>query len=163
MLANFVASLFVFISISFRTSIARYDRDPISIMLFFKRYLEKSQLTAKQFESAQVPCYFKMRELPAPRRIDHCRDLIKENSSLRYLPYTEDWIVDEYFVDHDSDYLVSTPPVAPMSHSPSVVLCFLYPISKTISRQVTYLSLCLVKGGARGLSLVIRHLLNQSE
>lgn len=96
-------------------------------MLFFKRYLEKSQLTAKQFENSQVPCYIKMRDLPAPRRIDHCRDLIKENSSLRFLPYTEDWIVDEYFVDHDSDYLVSCQlywqkPVAPVCQFVSSVV-----------------------------------------
>ncbi|KRF83549.1 uncharacterized protein Dvir_GJ24404 [Drosophila virilis] len=70
-----------------------------------KRYLEKSQLTAKQFESSQIPCYFKMRELAAPQRIDHYRDLLLECSALRFLPYTEDWIVIEYFADHDSDYL----------------------------------------------------------
>lgn len=76
-------------------------------MLFFKRYLEKSQLAAKQFESTQIPCYIKMREIPGPQRIDHHRDLLLECSSLRYMPYTEDWIVIEYFADHDSDYLVS--------------------------------------------------------
>ncbi|TDG52423.1 hypothetical protein AWZ03_001253 [Drosophila navojoa] len=71
-----------------------------------KRYLEKSQLAAKQFESAQIPCYIKMREIPGPQRIDHHRDLLLECSSLRYMPYTEDWIVIEYFADHDSDYLL---------------------------------------------------------
>jgi len=76
-------------------------------MLFFKRYLEKSELTAKQFKNSQIPCYLKMRELPAPRRIDNYRDLLLENSSLRFMPYTDDWIVVEYFADHDSDYLVS--------------------------------------------------------
>lgn len=76
-------------------------------MLFFKRYLEKSELTAKQFQNSQIPCYFKMRELPAPRRIDNYRDLLLSNSSLRFMPYTDDWIVVEYFADHDSDYLVS--------------------------------------------------------
>lgn len=89
-------------------------------MLFFKRYLEKSQLTAKQFESSQIPCYFKMRELAAPQRIDHYRDLLLECSALRFLPYTEDWIVIEYFADHDSDYLVSfqKTPIDPIQHLP---------------------------------------------
>ncbi|EDV94317.1 GH20308 [Drosophila grimshawi] len=74
-----------------------------------KRYLEKSQLTAQEFENSQIPCYIKMRQLPAPRRIDHYRDLLLECSSLRFTPYTEeDWIVVEYFADHDSDYLVSS-------------------------------------------------------
>ncbi|KAM8703060.1 hypothetical protein ACLKA7_005404 [Drosophila subpalustris] len=59
-----------------------------------------------KFEESQVPCHFKMRELPTKlRRIDNCRDLLLENSSLRFLPYTDDWIVIEYFADHDSDYL----------------------------------------------------------
>ncbi|KAL7726897.1 hypothetical protein ACLKA6_000905 [Drosophila palustris] len=66
------------------------------------------QSQAKQFEESQVPCYFKMRELPTKlRRIDNYRDLLLENSSLRFMPYTDDWIVIEYFADHDSDYLVS--------------------------------------------------------
>jgi len=76
-------------------------------MLFFKRYLEKSQQVADHFESSQIPCYIKMRDLPAPPVVDHCRDLILSSCSLRFMPYTDDWIVVEYFADHDSDYLVS--------------------------------------------------------
>lgn len=75
-------------------------------MLFFKRYLEKQQLTAENFENSHVPCYIKMRELSAPRRIEILHDLVY-NTSVLYKPYIEDdWIVDEYFADHDSDYLV---------------------------------------------------------
>ncbi|XP_020810645.1 uncharacterized protein LOC110185964 [Drosophila serrata] len=72
-----------------------------------KRYLEKSQQVADHFESSQIPCYIKMRELPAPPCVDHCRDLILASCPLRFMPYTEDWIVVEYFADHDSDYLFS--------------------------------------------------------
>uniref|UniRef100_A0A1B0C7I4 Uncharacterized protein n=1 Tax=Glossina palpalis gambiensis TaxID=67801 RepID=A0A1B0C7I4_9MUSC len=75
-------------------------------MLFFKRYLEKSQVTLDQFESSHIPCYIKMRELPAPKKIDFVDDLVWL-CSMRFSQYTEDWIVDEYFVDHDDDYLVS--------------------------------------------------------
>lgn len=76
-------------------------------MLFFKRYLEKSQQVAEHFENSQIPCYIKMRDLPAPKAVDHCRDLILASCPLRFMQYTEDWIVVEYFADHDSDYLVS--------------------------------------------------------
>jgi len=79
-------------------------------MLFFKRYLERSQQVADNFESSQIPCYIKMRDLPAPPVVDHCRDLILTSCALRFMPYTEDWIVVEYFADHDSDYLVSVSP-----------------------------------------------------
>nr|DAA04396.1 TPA_inf: HDC16114 [Drosophila melanogaster] len=72
-----------------------------------KRYLEKSQQVADHFESSQIPCYIKMRDLPAPPVVDHCRDLILSSCSLRFMPYTDDWIVVEYFVDHDSDYLAA--------------------------------------------------------
>nr|NP_001036764.2 darkener of apricot, isoform M [Drosophila melanogaster]ABI31213.2 darkener of apricot, isoform M [Drosophila melanogaster] len=74
-----------------------------------KRYLEKSQQVADHFESSQIPCYIKMRDLPAPPVVDHCRDLILSSCSLRFMPYTDDWIVVEYFVDHDSDYLTAKP------------------------------------------------------
>ncbi|KAI9584546.1 hypothetical protein GQX74_006441 [Glossina fuscipes] len=74
-------------------------------MLFFKRYLEKSQVTLDQFESSHIPCYIKMRELPAPKKIDFVDDLVWL-CSVRFSQYTEDWIVDEYFVDHDDDYLL---------------------------------------------------------
>lgn len=86
-------------------------------MLFFKRYLEKSQQVAEHFESSQIPCYIKMRELPAPPCVDHCRDLILASCPLRFMQYTEDWIVVEYFADHDSDYLVSVPLCQRSNHS----------------------------------------------
>lgn len=77
-------------------------------MLFFKRYLEKQQLNAENFENSNVPCYYKMREISAPPKIDHMQDLIYGTSILfkQYIE-EEDWIVHEYFADHDSDYLVS--------------------------------------------------------
>jgi len=92
-------------------------------MLFFKRYLEKSQITAKQFEDSQIPYSFKIRDLPTKlRRIDNYRDLLLEHSSLRFMPYTDDWIVIEYFADHDSDYLVSYPLFTPTTQSILIVL-----------------------------------------
>uniref|UniRef100_A0A1A9UQ90 Uncharacterized protein n=1 Tax=Glossina austeni TaxID=7395 RepID=A0A1A9UQ90_GLOAU len=55
---------------------------------------------------SKIPCYIKMRELPAPKKIDFVDDLVWL-CSVRFSQYTADWIVDEYFVDHDDDYLVS--------------------------------------------------------
>uniref|UniRef100_W8BXG2 Uncharacterized protein n=1 Tax=Ceratitis capitata TaxID=7213 RepID=W8BXG2_CERCA len=78
-------------------------------MLFFKRYLEKSQLVAQNFSevnNSAVPCYVKMRELPAPRKLERVHDLVAL-CAMPFAMYTCDWIVDEYFIDHDSDYLVS--------------------------------------------------------
>lgn len=75
-------------------------------MLFFKRYLEKQQLNFENFENAQVPCYYKMRELPAPKKLDYMDDLVY-NTAVLYKQYIEDWLMDEYIHNHDNDYLVS--------------------------------------------------------
>lgn len=75
-------------------------------MLFFKRYLEKSQITLENFEKSQVPCYFKMRELPPPKKIDRMDDLAYKTSVL-YKQYLEDWLEEEYFCDRNNNYLVS--------------------------------------------------------
>lgn len=77
-------------------------------MLFFKRYLEKSQLSFDNFENAKVPCYFKMRELPAPKKVDKLDDLVFQTSVLFKQYIEEDWLIEEYFHDHDSDFLVSS-------------------------------------------------------
>lgn len=76
-------------------------------MLFFKRYLEKSQLTLENFESTKVPCYLKMRELPPPKKIDRMDDLAYATSVLYKQYIEEDWLIEEYFHNHDNDYLVS--------------------------------------------------------
>lgn len=75
-------------------------------MLFFKRYLEKSQVTLENFENSKVPCYIKMRELPPPKKLDRMDDLVYQTSVL-YNPYLDDWLEQEYIWDHDNDYLVS--------------------------------------------------------
>lgn len=76
-------------------------------MLLFKRYLEKSQLTFDNFENNKVPCYFKMRELPPPKKLDYMDDLVYQTSVLYKQYIEEDWLLEEYFHDHDADYLVS--------------------------------------------------------
>lgn len=78
-------------------------------ILLFKRHLEKSQLVAQNFIKANnsVPCYVSMREMPAPRKIERVHDLVAQCAML-FTIYTCDWIADEYFADHDSDYLVSS-------------------------------------------------------
>lgn len=70
---------------------------------------EKSQLGAQNFINAnsRLPCYVKMGEMPAPRKIERVHDLVAQCAIL-FTVFTCDWIADEYFADHDNDYLVSS-------------------------------------------------------